>query len=88
MNYIDVKRAIQIAKTFIVDVFPESANDIRLEEVELVPSPDSWLITFSFPSQKFDPTNNPFRQAREYKTVQILAETGELRGIKIRELHG
>ncbi|WP_107671432.1 hypothetical protein [Cyanothece sp. BG0011] len=92
---IDVRQAVSKAKNHlnqIIDLFG-NVNDIRLEEIELSSDKKSWLITLGF---LFDPPidqqknlPNVLKTAmniREYKIVEIDAETGELKSIKIREL--
>lgn len=92
---IDVRQAVSKARSHlnqIIDLFG-NVNDIRLEEIELSSDKKSWLITLGF---LFDsPTNQQKNlpdvlktamNIREYKIVEIDAETGELKSIKIREL--
>ncbi|MDJ0844661.1 hypothetical protein [Crocosphaera sp.] len=92
---IDVRQAVKQAKNHlnqIIDLFG-NVSDIRLEEIELSSDNKSWLITLGF---LFDtPMNqqknlpdilNKAMNIREYKIVEIDAETGELKSIKIREL--
>ena len=54
-----------------------------LEEVELTEDqPTRWKVTFSYSAMY---PENPVQQ-RYYKTVDVLAETGEVRAVKIRVL--
>ncbi len=92
---IDVRQAVNQAKNHvnqIIDLFGK-VNDIRLEEIELSSDKNSWLITlgFLFDSQMNQQKTIPdilktTMKIREYKVVEIDAETGELKSIKIREL--
>ncbi|MGK7938792.1 MAG: hypothetical protein AB4062_01240 [Crocosphaera sp.] len=92
---IDVRQAVSQAKNHlnqIIDLFGK-VNDIRLEELELSSDKKSWLITlgFLFDSPTYQQKNLPdllktTMKIRDYKVVEIDAETGELKSIKIREL--
>ena len=72
---IDVKTAVRNANDFLRSMY--SGGEVRLEEVIRNDGPPpSWLITLSFiefPS-------------REYKQLEVDAETGEVKAMRIRQL--
>ncbi|MFZ3213323.1 MAG: hypothetical protein WA188_17610 [Terriglobales bacterium] len=86
MPEIDIKTAVDSARKFLSELFPEHARDILLEEVEK--SGGNWLITLSFPGRDLSlfGTRIP-NQRREYKTVEVDGATGEPRSVKIRVLN-
>jgi hypothetical protein len=85
-----VKDAVSIALAFTREMLQEDAEDFRLEEVEHDDS--SWEITLSF----VRPRKNASQLAqavagirgleREYKTVIIDAQTGDVRAMRMRQL--
>jgi hypothetical protein len=81
---IDSKSAVQQATSYFRDLFP-TAQDLRLEEVELSTDGKFWLVTFSFAKPELNVfgafVSNP---ARDYKVVKIEAETGIPQGVKMR----
>lgn len=81
---IDSKSAVQKALLYFQELFP-AAEDVRLEEVELSPDAQCWLITYSFAKPELTifgtRMTNP---QRDYKVVKLDAQTGEPQGIKIR----
>ncbi|MGE0378000.1 MAG: hypothetical protein AB7I48_06995 [Planctomycetaceae bacterium] len=92
---IDVTAAIKSAAAYLVKAFKDEAiSDVRLEEVEFVDSKSQWAVTLSFlrkiPSQELPVYQRQFAALeeggyrRDYKTVQVDAETGECKSIKIR----
>jgi len=83
---IDVKQAAQSAASFVYELYRDKgASDVRLEEVELVEDGKFWLITLSFQPP---PTIGVLLQkpSRQYKTLKVDAETGQVLSMKIREL--
>jgi hypothetical protein len=81
---IDSKAAVQQAGSYFRDLFP-TAQDVRLEEVELSPDGKFWLVTYSFAKPDLAVfgalVSNP---SRDYKVVKIEAETGIPQGVKIK----
>ena len=80
-----VKEAVKIARDYLSDLLSESVIGgkivLILEEVELSDEqPVRWLITFSYKAS-FD--NNPIMQ-NYFKRVEVLADDGEVRAVKIR----
>ncbi|MEA5534161.1 hypothetical protein [Crocosphaera sp. XPORK-15E] len=85
----------------IIDLFGY-IDDIRLEEIELSSDKKSWFITLGFHlfNSPIDKQKNSLKKEtgipnlanllnpteREYKVIEIDAETGDLKSIKIREL--
>lgn len=86
---IDVKQAVRAAADQFDLVFKEANyQKVRLEEVDLSENNAFWLITFSFETA---PTPGSiaadlYGPDRQYKTVKLDAETGEVKSIKIRVL--
>ncbi len=98
---IDVRRAVELAREYLVDVIvqdvlPPITGAIRLEEVELSEDDKYWLITLSYPDSIIqesdrDPAAETIRvltgrENRLYKVVKLRADTGEMVSIKIRTL--
>ena len=82
----DVKTAVNNARKFLGDLFPEHAKDILLEEIEQ--SRGNWLITLSFPGRDLSLFGERIpSQRREYKTVEVDGATGEPKSVKIRVLN-
>jgi hypothetical protein len=97
---IDVKDAVKIAATYLKELLP-FANDIALEEVELSEDDRFWNITLSAfvpapPPPKAAKAaqlglglsmSEFFREdaVRIYKILQIDAEAGTVRSMKIRK---
>lgn len=80
---IDVGHAIFTARSYLEAIFaPEGCRNVRLEEVVLSDDDRSWKITFSFERSTLGGT----LWTREYKLVTVDAESGQARGITIREL--
>jgi hypothetical protein len=62
-----------------------------LEEVELSEDETHWLITLGFDRRRpvrstFEALQSMTPYERAYKTIEIRADTGEVRSMKIREL--
>jgi hypothetical protein len=89
---IDVQQAVQIAKQYVQQLF----GTVRLEEVELSYDEKHWYITVGFD----EPLPQPLfplamgtviqsalepRTERKYKVVDVDAETGKVRAVKIRQ---
>jgi hypothetical protein len=98
---INVKEAVRIAAGYVRDLYaPEELVDLRLEEVELSASGKYWLVTlgFSRPELKkqqraMDPASGsvlsllrPQELEREYKVVKIIAKSGDVQSMKIRQV--
>jgi hypothetical protein len=91
---VSIKQAFLNAAEFAASALePERLTDLRLEEVETaeVNGTDFWLITVSMirPS----PINNRMASyfgggARDYKTLTVRKDTGEVLSMKIREIAG
>ncbi len=84
---IDVKKAVVSAASFVQDLYSEPLNDLLLEEVELSPDEQFWLITISFTRADI----NVFQAiggsaTRVYKLVKVDADTGVAVSMKIRQL--
>lgn len=89
---LDVKDAVRTAFGYFVELIGVSrAQDVLVEEVELVDErgSDYWMVTFSVPAPLLSPVNlleKALRQPRDYKVIKIDAETGVVRGMKIRQI--
>ena len=80
---IDVSHAVSTAKNYLESVFAsEGYRNIRLEEVVLSDDDRFWLITFGLDRSDLGGT----RWLKDYKIVKVDAESGQARGIQIREM--
>jgi len=90
---IRLRDAARIAIEFIGEVFKDAGlSDIRLEEVQFVHELNGepgWEVTISFVRTN---TSTAVAQAlgreveREFKTVVVSADTGEVEALRMREL--
>jgi hypothetical protein len=90
---VSIKQAFLNAAEFAASVLePERLTDLKLEEVETaeVNGSDVWLITVSMvrPSPISNALAFNFRGARDYKTMTVRKDTGEVLSMKIREIAG
>ncbi len=87
---IDMKRAIQIAREYVVDLYGANAMDLRLEEIERSPDEQYWLVTIGlreFLSQGIAPAINALRggiEPRLFKVVAVNRTSGEVISMKNR----
>ncbi len=84
---IDVKEAAQKALDHLRALYPDyDLGDILLEEAELSDDGQFWLITLSFktPGELGAVGKSVFGENRSFKIFKLLAETGEVRSMKIR----
>lgn len=92
---LNAKEAVEAAKEYLLELYePEEVPNLRLEEVELLPDGRFWRVTLSFRSpdkeqvqpSAFNPLGeNIVRLKRDFKVVELDAETREVRSMKIRE---
>jgi hypothetical protein len=91
---ITVKEAAQAAEKWVRDLYPQTdLEHLRLEEVELSEDERFWHITLGWvePAVR-GPTlramfSEEFRTLpRVYKTLEVDAETGAVKSMKIREV--
>jgi hypothetical protein len=76
---VQVREAVQKAQSYLPDVFQSAeGQDLRLEGVELSDDSRYWTVTFSYA----EPGGLLGRIGREYKTVKLRAEDGELFGAR------
>lgn len=88
---LNVKEAVKRAFEVLADMFDkESLREPRLEEVELTGCGDVWSVTVSFvrPTTVVDAAELglPPCFEREYKVIEIQAESGQMLSMKIRQL--
>jgi hypothetical protein len=85
---IDVRQAAQAALQFARYVYGDEFARASLEEVELAREDGEWLITLGV-RRKIPVYGAGFPEVEEpepsYKIFRVEAETGEVRGMKIRE---
>lgn len=91
---VDVKEAVRRALAYLRDLYSDEAlPNLRLEEVELSDDGRHWLITYGFTAAEQDIESNGLwstvggsttRQRRDYKLIQVDAETGVPLSMKIR----
>lgn len=84
-----VTEAADIAMKFVTHTFGGAANG-RLEEIDSSDDGRYWYITVSIyrgpPQGAFADSLAPSKEYREYKTVTVDAETGEVKKVVIRQL--
>jgi len=82
---VDGKQAVVKAMEYIKAVY-ESAQvgDLLLEEMERSEDGNQWSVTLSFTPR--GPQSTGVTSERIFKTVKIVAETGEILSMKIRKL--
>jgi hypothetical protein len=89
---VSIQEATKRAISFAVEVLgPERTSGVRLEEVEStsVDGEDAWLITVSMPDEELGAFANVFGgRNRQYKTLTVLKQNGEVKSMRIRNLAG
>ena len=65
----------------------KTISDMKLEEVELSEDSKYWSITLGYSTQTLSGDMIPFPTAREYKIFKVKSDTGEIKSMKIRQLH-
>jgi hypothetical protein len=76
---VKVKEAVQRAQTYLPELFQtNSAEDLRLEAVELSDDSRFWSVTFSYRQ----PDGMLGRIDRDYKTIKLRSEDGEFIGAR------
>ena len=87
----DVKQAVQLAKTHVAEIFAdESIANVGLEEVEFDDLNQVWEITIGF-SRFWGRLGDVVRaldgnSARTFKIVRIEDETGRVQSVKHRDV--
>jgi hypothetical protein len=92
---INVKQAVAAAIAFIQEIYSSNLPELLLEEVSLSEDGKIWLITLGFSRerpktgierefQRIYPFDDP-KFIRVYKTIEVDAETGEAKRMKIRD---
>jgi hypothetical protein len=88
-----VKEAVQVAESWVRDLYPEAEiRHLRLEEVEF--SDDAcWRITLGWAEPAVRQNSltaalqpDVYALPRVYKTLDVDAETGAVKSMKIREV--
>ncbi|SRR5579883_1263769 len=88
---VPIPEAVKKAKEFVHSMFELPADLIRLEEIDSgdTGGQPAWLITLSVPAPTTSVSSvfaTPGRwQDRDYKTLSLSKETGEVLAVKIRE---
>lgn len=77
---ISAREAIAAARSHFLELFPEAADNVRLEEVDH--SGEDWAITFSMSGPSF--SLSPFGVGRVAKVVLIDPLTGEFLSLRQR----
>jgi len=95
---IDMKQAVNVAMTFLVDLMDTTkVSEILLEEVESNDDERLWSVTLSalLPESQDGPKpsplalamgNAPSNRRRIYKVFTIDADTGKLKSMRMRSL--
>lgn len=89
-----VREAVEAAERWVRDLYAEEdLNHLRLEEVTLSNDERLWEITLGWaePAIRQNPLSAAFSSnlqvlPRVYKTLQVDAETGKVKSMKIREV--
>lgn len=88
MSSIDPKSAAQLAIDYVREVYGEdNVSEPLLEEIELTTNRNTWKITVSFMRKAqvgMLKGLNQFKTERVYKLLELDAESGEIRSMKIR----
>ena len=91
---IDVKNAVQAAVQYCGQLFGNISNRLQLEEVELSDDEKHWFITVGYddPGTPRDEVMLGALQGfprigpeRKYKVVDVDAETGKVKAVKMRQ---
>ncbi len=78
---VQVKEAVQKAKTYLPDVFQSvKGKEVRLEGVELSDDAKFWIVTFSYLQESGLAIMGG--ATREYKTVKLRAKDGKFFGAR------
>jgi hypothetical protein len=88
----DVKEAVVRAKKYVLELFAEeNLTNVGLEEVELEPQSNEWIVTIGFSRPWDEPKNALAALAgsnlprRAYKVVRIDNATSQVLSVKNRE---
>jgi hypothetical protein len=89
----DVKQAVMVAKTFILDLYQEeNPTNVGLEEIELDQASNEWVVTVGFSRPWDEPRNAlaalaaPPATRRSFKVVRISNESEQVLSVKNREV--
>ena len=91
---VNIKFAVNRAKSYLMEFFPEKKDSIRLEETELDENGGFWKVTMSFleKEDKEPVLKSPFSTMfepqiatdyRVYKSLKVRAEDGEVLSMTI-----
>lgn len=91
-----VKDAVHAAEEWVRDLYPASAlKHLRLEEVQLSDDEKTWHITLGWAERGVRENGLAAALSREvsvlprvYKSLEVDAESGAVRSMKIREVDG
>ncbi len=84
--FVDVKKAVELARGYLSAILPVPASEVLLEEVELSDDQQFWLVTFSYPAPEGSSFQVMLGGNRAYKVVKLHADTGVFVSVKIRTL--
>ncbi len=95
-SMLTVKDAVQAAEDWVRDLYPKSSlKHLRLEEVQLSDDEKTWHITLGWAEAAGRSNGLAAALNREvtapprvYKTLEVDAEGGGVRSMKIREVDG
>ncbi len=84
---IDVRTAVDRAREYFQALYPDrDPSGLQLEEVELTENDRYWMITLSHSSAPQVPFPLISPANKLYKVFKVIAATGEVVGMKIRQL--
>lgn len=95
-NPITAKHAVKMALEYVREMYADSGSqimDLSLEEIQPTDDGDWWHVTVGF-FRLSDPNISPSaylvapssEKKRQYKIVPVNRQTGDIRGLCIREL--
>lgn len=89
-----MKDAVQVAVQYCGQLFGDILNRLQLEEVELSDDEKHWFITVGYDVPGALPASaledmvqglKPRPPERKYKVVEVDAETGKVKAVKMRQ---
>ena len=83
---VDVKQAVQIALQHFQELFQDSCENIRLEEIEFSDDERFWYVTIGYDPPVSGLIALAGKEIRQYKLFKIDAETGKMASVKIRKV--
>jgi hypothetical protein len=83
---ITVKEAAATARNYLILLYPET-QIYDIEEVEITDDNKYWLITIAMADEALSVANILGAGRKKYKLVQVDAQTGAVKSVKIRKFN-